>query len=128
MTEMVELKKDLKRINKRHITMKIAVPSLGETLESFVSKTFGRTPFIIIYDSETCKYSFYINKGLRVQDGSGLKAVEIILKNNVNVLLTREIGHKSYSALMGNHIDIHLLKSGDSVKSVINDFLKQLNK
>jgi predicted Fe-Mo cluster-binding NifX family protein len=103
--------------------MKIAVPSLGETLDSFVSKTFGRSPFIIIYDSENRKYHFYINKGLRVQDGSGLKAVEIILNNNVNVLLTKEIGHKAYSALMEKHIGIHLLKSDDTVKSVIKKFL-----
>jgi len=80
--------------------MKIAVPSLGETLESFVSKTFGRAPFIIIYDSKTYKHNFYINEGLKIQDGSGLKAVEIILKNNVNVLLTQEIGHKAYSVLI----------------------------
>lgn len=104
--------------------MKIAVPSLGETLESFVSRTFGRSPFIIIYDSETGKDNFHINKGMRVQDGSGLKAVEIILKNNVDVLLTKEIGHKAYSALMEKHIDIRLLKSDDTVKSVVTKFLK----
>ena len=62
---------------------------------------------------------------MRVQDGSGLKAVEIILKNNVSVLLTKEIGHKAYSALMGKHIDIHILELGDTVKSIITRFLKK---
>ena len=125
MAGAVELKKVLKKTNSRQITMKIAVPSLGETLESFVSKTFGRAPFIIIYDSETGKNNFYINSGMRVQDGSGLKAVGIILKNNVNVLLTQEIGHKAYSALMEKHIDIHLLESGNTVKSIITKFLRK---
>ena len=124
MADVVELKRVLKKINSRQIMMKIAIPSLGETLESFVSKTFGRAPFIIIYDSETSKYNFYINTGMRVQDGSGLKAVEIVLKNHVNVLLTREIGRKAYSALMEKHIDIRLLKSDDTVKSVVTKFLK----
>ena len=125
MADVVELKRVLKKINSRQIMMKIAIPSLGETLESFVSKTFGRAPFIIIYDSETYKDNFYINTGMRVQDGSGLKAVEIILKNNVSVLLTKEIGHKAYSALMGKHIDIHILELGDTVKSIITRFLKK---
>ena len=105
--------------------MKIAIPSTGESLTSPVSDTLGRAPFLIIYDSGNGKYDSIKNPGFQTQDGSGLKASEIVLKNNVDVLLTKEIGRKSYSALQKEHIKIQLLKSSGTVKSAIKEFLKQ---
>ena len=98
---------------------------MGETLGSLISSNLGRCPFIVFYDDGTQEYSFVENAGYQVQDGSGLKAAEIILQNNADVLLTREIGRKAYSLLMREHIDIHLLKSSGTVKSAIKKFLKK---
>ena len=105
--------------------MKIAIPSTGESLTSPVSDTLGRAPFLIVYDSSDGKYESIENPGFQTQDGSGLKASDIVLKNNADVLLTREIGRKSYSALQKEHIKIQLLKSSGTVKSVIKKFLKK---
>lgn len=105
--------------------MKIAIPSLGETLDSLVSDNLGRSPFIIIYDDETQKHNIFINTGFQLQDGSGLKAAEIIIHNNANVLLTREIGRKAYSVLMKEHIDIRLSSSSGTIKSVLRKHLKK---
>jgi predicted Fe-Mo cluster-binding NifX family protein len=105
--------------------MKIAIPSTGESLTSPVSDTLGRAPFLIIYDSSYGEYDSIKNPGFQTQDGSGLKTSEIVLKNNVDVLLTKEIGRKSYSALQKEHIKIQLLKSSGTVKSAIKEFLKQ---
>jgi len=98
---------------------------MGETLDSFLSNNLGRTPFIIIYDDETEKYNSFPNTGYSIQEGSGLQAAKIIIQNNANILLTREIGHKAYSVLMKEHIDIHLISSSSTVKSVINKYLKK---
>ena len=105
--------------------MKIAIPSIGESLASLVSDTLGRAPFLIIYDSSNGEYNSLENPGFQIQDGSGLKASDIILKNNADVLLTREIGRKSYSALQKEHVIVNLLKSSGTVKSAIKKFLKQ---
>ena len=105
--------------------MKIAIPSTGESLTSLISDTLGRAPFLIIYDSSNGEYNSVKNPGFQTQDGSGLKASDLVLKNNVEVLLTREIGRKSYSALQKEHIKIQLLKSSGTVKSAINKYLKK---
>lgn len=102
----------------------IAIPAMGKTLESFVSDSLGRTPFVIIYNAENKSYECFKNFGSEVQDGSGLKAAEIILVNKASILLTKEIGQKAYSVLMKENIDIHLLNSIGTVKSVLNKFLK----
>ena len=105
--------------------MKIAVPSTGENITSPISETLGRAPFLIIYDSSNGEYNSYENPGFQTQDGSGLKASEVVLKNNADVLLTREIGRKSYSELQREHIKINLLNSSSTVKSVVSKFLKK---
>ena len=104
---------------------KIAVPSMGVTADSLVSNSFGRCPFIIIYDKENKKYRIFENPGSKVQDGSGLKAAEILIQNNVTVLLTIEIGRKAYSALSKEHIEVSLLKSTGTIKSLINKFINK---
>jgi predicted Fe-Mo cluster-binding NifX family protein len=106
-------------------TYKIAMPSLGVTANSLVSNSFGRCPFIIIYDKEDKKYQTFKNTGAKVQDGSGLKAAEILIRNNVTVLLTIEIGRKAYSVLSKEHIDVSLLKSTGTIKSLINKFINK---
>jgi predicted Fe-Mo cluster-binding NifX family protein len=108
--------------------MKIAIPSTGEKLTSPLSDTLGRAPFLIMYDSSTGEYNSIANPGFQFQDGSGLKASKIILENNADVLLTMEIGRKSYSLLLQEHIKIELIKSGGTVKSAVNKYLKKQEK
>lgn len=104
--------------------MKIAIPSTGKELESLMSRYLGRAPFVIIYDSDTGEYDSYENPGFKVQDGSGLKATDIILQNYAGVLLTREVGRKAYSILQKEHIKLCLLDSSSTVKSALSKFLK----
>jgi predicted Fe-Mo cluster-binding NifX family protein len=105
--------------------MKIAIPSEGQTITSVISSTLGRAPFLIIYDDQTMEFQSVANAGFTVQDGSGIQATDLIIKNKVDVLLTQEIGRKAYSVLMKEHLEIHLLKSGGTVKSVLNKYLKK---
>ena len=105
--------------------MKVAIPSTGRELTSPVSDTLGRAPFLIVYDSSDGKYDSIENPGFQIQDGSGLKASDIVLKSKADVLLTREIGRKSYSVLQKEHIKIQLLSSSGTVKSAINKYLKK---
>jgi len=105
--------------------MKLAIPSLGRTLKSAMSYQLGRAPFIIIYDSDTKDYKTFENTGFQLKDGSGLRAAEIILENDADVLLIKEIGRKAYSFLMKEQVNVHMLKSGETVKSVINRFMEK---
>ena len=105
--------------------MKIAIPSMEETLDSSISNNLGHSPFIIIYDSENKEYHSHVNPGYKLQDGSGLKVVEIIIQNNIDTLLTMEIGQKAYSVLLREKINIQLLNAVSTVKSAISKFLKK---
>lgn len=108
--------------------MKIVIPSTSENLTSPVSDTLGRAPFLIFYDSSDGSYESVENPGFQVQDGSGLEASKTLLENNADVLLTKEIGRKSYSLLLKEHIKIELIKSGGTVKSALSKYFKKQRK
>ena len=106
--------------------MKIAVPSLGDSAKSVISDKLGRCNYIITYDTESKKYFAISNPGALMRDGSGLKAAEVVINTGANVLLSLEVGVKSYSALVKAHVDVHLLKSKSTVKVAVVKFLKKL--
>lgn len=116
----------MESIDMAKVIHKIAVPAIGETGKDLICSSFGRCPFIIIYEADSEKYTAYVNPGASLLDGSGLKATEVILQNNADILLTLEIGKKAYSVLRKENVDVQLLKSGGTVKAVINKFIKEI--
>ncbi|MBK7380074.1 MAG: NifB/NifX family molybdenum-iron cluster-binding protein [Ignavibacteriales bacterium] len=105
--------------------MKIAVLSMGSTKESLVSNSFGRAPYIIIYYTDLNQYLVTENAGAQSKHGAGTETAEMIIKNKIDILLTKEVGVKAYSVLAKAHIDIRLLTSINTVKSAINKYLKK---
>ena len=104
--------------------MKIAIPAAGDNMKSRISNRLGRSSYIIIYDTESKKDVSYANPGKNLQDGSGLKAVNLIINSGADMLLSMEVGMKAYSVLSRAHIDIHLLKTVSSVEKAVKNFLK----
>ena len=104
--------------------MKIAVPSMGDSAKSEVSDKLGRCRYIIIYDTESKKYSAAPNPGSHLPDGSGPKAAEVVINSGADTLLSMEVGVKAYSVLAKERINIQLLKSKSTVKAVVEKFIK----
>ena len=104
--------------------MKIAVMSTGSTKESLASDSFGRAPYIIIYDTDINQYIAIENTGAQSKHGAGPETAELIIKSKIDILLTKEVGVKAYSVLAKAHIDMQLLTSISTVKSSIKHLLK----
>ncbi len=105
--------------------MRIAVPSMGENKESDLSNTLGRCRFVIIYDSISGKYSAVPNPGYLIKDGSGMKAAEVVIKTNADILLTKEIGVKAYSVLAKERIAVLLINAVSTVDEAVRKYLKK---
>jgi predicted Fe-Mo cluster-binding NifX family protein len=105
--------------------MRIAVPSMGGEKKSAVSSTLGRCRFIMIYNSVTGKYSAIPNPGISLMDGSGIKAVETIVQSHADIVLTKEVGVKAYSALAKERVAVILINTETSVDEVIKKYLKK---
>ena len=104
--------------------MKIAIPSMGDSAKSELSDKLGRCSYIVIYDTESKKYSSIPNPGAHLPNGSGPKAAEVVIHSGADTLLSMEVGMRAYSVLAKEHITIHLLESKSTVNSALKKFIK----
>ncbi len=108
--------------------IKILIPVNNQSgLESEIAEHFGRAQYFLFINIKNNQIiSHYIKKNpfIAKKIRSGLAAAKEILKEKVNVVITKEIGEISFHALRDNLIDIYLTK-GENVKRAINNFLNE---
>ncbi len=103
--------------------MKIAVSSMGETLDSPVSERFGRAPYFIIVESESLKFEVIKNEAQSLQGGAGPNAVRQIAKHGAVVLLTGAVGPNAQGALDAAKITaVTGISSSQTVKEAIDEY------
>jgi predicted Fe-Mo cluster-binding NifX family protein len=102
--------------------MRIAVPSMGEEQESLVSDRLGHCSHIIFYDTKSKEIFAFPNPGLLVEDGSGIKTADAIIRAGADLLISMQIGMKAYSVLAKEHVKVQLLKSVSSVKDILKSY------
>jgi predicted Fe-Mo cluster-binding NifX family protein len=102
--------------------MKIAIPVDKKTLESSVCESFGRTPYFLIYDTETKESVFIDNSAAASTGGAGIKAAQTIVDNKANALLTPRCGQNAADVIKSADIEIFKTTSA-SVKDNIAAFV-----
>jgi predicted Fe-Mo cluster-binding NifX family protein len=101
--------------------MKIAMPVDGKTMESGVCISFGRTPYFLIYDTETKESVFFDNSAAASQGGAGIKAAQTVVDSQVGALLTPRCGENAAAVI--NTAKIKIYKTiNDSIKDNIAAF------
>ncbi len=99
--------------------MKIAMPVDDKLMESTVCESFGRTPYFLIYDTESAESIFLDNSAAASQGGAGIKAAQTIVDNNANVLLTPRCGENAADVIKAAKIEIY--------KTMNNSILENIN-
>ena len=85
--------------------MKIAVPVEEKSLAANVCASFGRTPYFLIYDTDTKESGFLENGAAASTGGAGIKAAQTIVDQNVSVLLTPRCGENAANMLKAAGIE-----------------------
>ena len=101
--------------------MKIAIPVDTSNMERSVCISFGRSPYFLVYDTENKESVFLENTAAQSPGGAGIKAAQIIVDSNADVLLTPRCGENA--ALVINEAKIKIYKtSGTSITENLEDF------
>jgi predicted Fe-Mo cluster-binding NifX family protein len=101
--------------------MKIAIPVDEKNMEASVCISFGRTPYFMIYDTESNKGSFLDNSAAASQGGAGIKAAQFLVDNKADVLLTPRCGENAAQVIKAADIKIYKTMPG-SAKDNVNAF------
>lgn len=89
--------------------MKIAVPSEGNTMESNVCQSFGRTCCFLVADLETLEYEVVDNQAASSQGGAGIKAAQAVVDSGAGVVITFRCGQNAADVL--KVADIKIMKA-----------------
>ena len=104
------------------LSMKIALPVENKSADSAICPSFGRTPFFLIYDSETKDRLFVDNGAVASQGGAGIKAAQAIVDQGARVLITPRCGENAANVI--KRAGIAMYKSqGTSITENIEAFL-----
>ena len=103
--------------------MKIAIPVDNNDLNTTVCMSFGRTPFFMIYETETKEHTFLDNSAAASQGGAGIKAAQILSDNKVDAVLVPRCGENAADVFKAAGIKLYKT-TGDSVKENIGAFME----
>ena len=87
--------------------MKIAMPVEEKSMGTSICVSFGRTPYFIIYDTETKESTYLDNSGAASTGGAGIKAAQTLADHGVKALLTPRCGENAAEVLKAAEIEIY---------------------
>ena len=107
--------------------MKVCLSATAKTLESNLDPRFGRCPYFLIYDTGTQQTTFVDNTSQQSSGGAGIKAAEAVAHQQVNLVITGNIGPNAYRTLQAADIQVITGASG-SLQEVLENYQKGLYK
>ncbi len=102
--------------------MKLAIPVDEKKLETNVCISFGRTPYFLIYDTETKESLFLDNTAADSPGGAGIKAAQLLVDRKVDALLTPRCGENAAEVFKAAQIRMYKT-AGSSIAENIRAFL-----
>jgi predicted Fe-Mo cluster-binding NifX family protein len=101
--------------------MKIAVSTMGTTLEALVDPRFGRCQYFIYVDPETLQFEAAENPGVMAGGGAGIATAQSIASKGAQAVLTGNCGPNAYQVLSTAGIKVITGVAG-KVKDAIQDY------
>ncbi|HPN39322.1 MAG TPA: NifB/NifX family molybdenum-iron cluster-binding protein [Melioribacteraceae bacterium] len=108
--------------------MKIAFCAVEGSIESLLSRQFGRSNFFIFYDTNLNTYSILPNPICNSVGGAGIQTAQFIISQNVDVVVSGKIGDNAVRFLKLANINIITDCSGKVKEIIPNLRLDNINK
>jgi len=101
--------------------MKVAVSATAPSLDAQLDPRFGRSPYILIVDTDTMEYKVIENPNVFAAGGAGIQTAQMVANEGVEAVLTGACGPNAYRTLEVAGIKVYVGVSG-TVRSVVEAF------
>jgi predicted Fe-Mo cluster-binding NifX family protein len=102
--------------------VKIAITAQGKELSSEIDLRFGRTKWLIVFDTETGEFQAHDNKvNLNAAQGAGIQTGRNIANLGVEAVITGNIGPNAFKTLKTANVRMFLAES-QTVQDAIDSF------
>ncbi len=104
----------------RESKLKIAITTIGREFKSNISPVFGRSPYILIVDTDNNEIRSVtdIENPARFEKGAGNLASEFLVKQGIETLISGEMGPIAFHILKNNGITVYKAASVDAEKNI----------
>jgi predicted Fe-Mo cluster-binding NifX family protein len=102
--------------------MRIAVTAQGNDVTAPVDPRFGRCQYFIIYDTDTNEFVVRANESA-AKSGAGIQSAQFMIDNNVQVVISGEVGPNARQVLQSAGIEIRTT-TARTVREAVEQFLK----
>jgi len=92
--------------------MKIAVASKGKTISLRVDDRFGRCPYFLVLDTQSMTTEAIENPGQSEKNAAGIRACQMLIAEDIDAVVVKNIGHNALVTLTGAGIDVYTVVSG----------------
>ena len=103
--------------------MRIGIPIKEQNDNTSLDDRFGRSPHFCIYDTEDSSISFFTNPFI-TEKNAGNKISKLLLEENVDFVIAKKVGHKTFNKLTNFKIKVYKSKSNHILTDIIYDFLE----
>ncbi|NYB75999.1 NifB/NifX family molybdenum-iron cluster-binding protein [Sedimentibacter hydroxybenzoicus DSM 7310] len=110
--------------------MKIALPAGEKNMNSDVYESYGRSPYIFMYNSVTKESEFLDNSAVLNQGAAGIRVSQVVADNGVKVLIAPRCGENAQKILNNAEVLIYQSVPGTlqhNINEYFSDNLKLLN-
>ena len=102
--------------------MRLAITSMGETLESPVDPRFGRARYFVVYDFDNDRWDVVDNaSALNAAQGAGIEAAQRVVGTGAEGLATGHCGPKAFAALRAAGITVFVGAAG-TIRDVVDRY------
>ncbi len=94
-------------------SVKIAITSTGNSLQSLLDQRFGRCAWMVYYDTETGATEFVPNPHKNIEEKAGELSVGLLASRKPDIIISGEFGEKAKDLLDSMKIQLILIKQAE---------------
>lgn len=98
--------------------MKILLPVNEQNIESGVCVSFGRSPYFLLWDTNTNNSTYVENPGASSSGGAGIKAAQAVVDHKSDVLIVPRIGKNASDVIDVAGIKIYKSTQENIIKCI----------
>lgn len=88
--------------------MKLIISAQNSSLESHIDSRFGRSPWLILFNTETNQWEAFQNPGASQSGGAGVAAAQFVVDQKADVVISGDFGPHAARAFQAAKIEMRL--------------------
>jgi predicted Fe-Mo cluster-binding NifX family protein len=98
--------------------MKIAITSMGESLDSKVDPRFGGAAFFLVGDTETMDFSAIRNENVSAGGGAGTSSAKTVIDSGAEAVVTGNCGPNAERTLSAAGVKLYVGVTGTVAEAI----------